>query len=326
MVVKGIQMKQLKNYMAFLLITFSLLLTSCTHSLENRNLVLKENKQISRVISSQTDEKYNLNVTVEIAHDIASGFSEEEIKSIVDYNIKITQGCLDESFKSAGSNIRVDVSLDQWNILDEEELQRIGYHPFDPDIDKSENLIVGDVGASTNNHIVRYFDASVNHASMLFDDKMMQLLKADDFQPILYVESFPKKKLLFLKEWGPELGLDKKNELEKMQAKNDSYEENIMASYDKILKSGLLKQEDITLANVVRMDRVEFNKSDTPWAKESAITFAHELMHTYGGLEDNYIDPENTAPNLMGAHGGGNSCVLTPVQVQKFIQYRKGRN
>ncbi len=49
----------------------------------------------------------------------------------------------------------------------------------------------------------------------------------------------------------------------------------------------------------------------------------HELMHAIGGIEDNYTDPANTAPNLMGAYGGGNECIFSKKQIELIERNRR---
>ena len=56
--------------------------------------------------------------------------------------------------------------------------------------------------------------------------------------------------------------------------------------------------------------------------EDVAITFAHELMHAYGGLVDRYWDPQNTDENLMGAYQKQNVCFLRDDQINKIKKSR----
>ena len=47
---------------------------------------------------------------------------------------------------------------------------------------------------------------------------------------------------------------------------------------------------------------------------------AHELMHSWGGLDEAYLYPSSNQDNLMGSHG---SCKLTHEQFKTILNYRK---
>ena len=129
---------------------------------------------------------------------LARFFKESEMKEVVNYNIEIANECINESFKKAGSNIRINVLLDKVSILNQEKLDRIGYNPYQPDKDLDGNIIKGEFGATTDNHIVRYFDSEVNHATYYFNNYLQELIQSEEFRPILLVESFVKRTAGFL--------------------------------------------------------------------------------------------------------------------------------
>ena len=75
----------------------------------------------------------------------------------------------------------------------------------------------------------------------------------------------------------------------------------------------------LELSNIVRLEWNELRSENDP---NTDNIIAHELMHSFGGLRDRYTNPANTEPNLMGAYGGGNTCILNDDQVRRFLKYR----
>lgn len=86
-----------------------------------------------------------------------------------------------------------------------------------------------------------------------------------------------------------------------------------------VSEATIRKLNSFTLGNLIRIAQSElFHQEDGNW-----YVVPHELMHAIADFEDNYTDPSQTAPNLMGAYNGGNTCILNGKQIALFLKNRK---
>ena len=264
--------------------------------------------------------QYNLNLNIEISQKILKKFSKEEIKKSVSEKTLVANDCINEAFNQAGSKIQVTMKINKIHFLTQGEEQLKGYHSFEPDKNSDGSLKRHKKGSSTDTHLVSFYNTAGNYVPLLFDQSFQELIGDKKFSPVLRTENLLKeRRRLLSKAWTVPLTKAEQHKVEELYEETKSLE----SQYEQIYKNTSI--EDFTMSNTVRMELLNIYPAgffDKVFSKESAIILAHELMHSFGGLYDKYDDPQNTAPNLMGAHGGGFTCILTKKQVEEFSKYR----
>ena len=268
-----------------------------------------------------------LNIHLEVSNRALSVYSESEIKKSLDMKAKIAMNCINKAFANTnkGRNIRVNLQVVDLDFLSKEEEKAKGASAYKPERDLHGNIAPYIAGKSTSEHTVSYFNTSVSHVPFIADKNYLYLLNTPDFADFANMEDIATELSLLKQSWSknpfnPQFTSAQEEIINSYYDKEDKVSEAANEGINRIIADGF-NFDDLVMSNRVKLMLTEVQPTSVV-GKGSAITLAHELMHSFGGLKDRYIDPKNTTPNLMGAYNGGNECALTDEQVNHFIDYR----
>lgn len=275
------------------------------------------------------EESYSLSLNFELSEKLLKSHSISEVEQGLIEKVSEAEACINTAFKAAGSEIEVEIDIKSVSWLDEREESLKGYHPFEPDRNEKGDIIQGTLGGCANEHNVSAYETSVNHVTNVFNEDVMAIFNHPDMKPVLEAENIAReieKKVRKIQEtmdpMDPVDILDDKDaQIERLYAIEDQAYAKSTEALRKMMAAGKVDFYALPLSNRVRLMLGELS----PHNHAGDNVLAHELMHSFGGLQDNYIHEQNTEPNLMGSHGGGNECVLTAEQVKSFKKYRKIR-
>jgi hypothetical protein len=259
-------------------------------------------------------------LTVQISDRALLEYSKEEIESSLKNKIQSANRCINEAFSISelGRGVSLSISITNFQYLESAEVQVLGIHPFELDETKSALIL----GRETNHHVLSFHGANCNHVPPAKTREYNQLMSHETVMAFAAAENVSKERLEYLNARSPNPFSNISNEdqfvIETFYEREDHAEAIAMEKHAKT-PDVAEKFNSLKLSNIVRLEWNELRPEIDPNIEN---VIAHELMHSFGGLPDRYTDPANTEPNLMGAHGGGNTCILDDAQVRKFLKYR----
>lgn len=306
---------------------FSIILTLAI-AIGSQHFVITPHEFNQRSISSTSSPSslyhYEMNLDFYVSERLLENKNLAEMESLIDKQVKSAQTCVEHIFKKR-KNINIKITKNDIHWLSDEEFLRVGKDSFIPDLDANGKPIEHLASNKTNHFKVFIGDFQSSFAAPLYNSNVMRFIEKHDILKAFFEQSFINHELINFQLLNGKddstYTLESLKQYKDFLNKQSMLEEKVSEKTKHMTYQDSLKLlSSFQLSNVVKITPDVLHET----FNDDSNTLIHELFHSFANLTDLYINPQNTQPNLMGAYGGGNTCILNDTQIKDMIEYRKG--
>jgi len=217
-------------------------------------------------------------------------FSHDSAESEINRIAGEVGACLTQAFQAGGSSELFTVNIAAVRQLTPTEEATLSESPEKPSTFPNGEIIRGALGRDTKRFVVTLSDRyKITHVPWYFSDKLLAFLSADGLERIKRMEA----------EWAS-------------AGAEPVRQQTIERAYHQ-LTEGLFFP-----SNRINMSFSQFigSSRQTDFKHRTSTIIAHELMHAWGGLEDEYVREKSN--NLMTDF----VCILRHDQVLSVLKHR----
>lgn len=277
-----------------------------------------------------TTVNFKMRLDVEIgAHVILEIGSRAKVEEILHRRISLAQRCIRQAVEDKGGlvpfNLAIAINSISWLTPEDEAIR--SYSAFLPDKDREGNAIRQNSGAESTTFNLIIFGVNVSHVPHRFSHEWRRLIGLPEFIPIHQFEEARHQLNLALQSESTD-----KQIIEKLANQANQLASKVSKAWERSARSLSAKRNSGEEMSIETLSEMLFDPSNVIKLREEFILFsddfyessllAHEFLHSFGGLRDEYDDQENKEPNIMGSYLGSRECALRPDQIEHIFKYR----